>query len=121
MIKKRKTAKDLIEGSQESTMLIYTIKDTVSQDIGPLFESVSDDVACRKIAHDLSSMPPSLVNDYELYCIGYVKRGAGEVKLQYEEARIVDFRPLWHVLQGIRKAQDEKANKKALEAVNESN
>lgn len=119
MLKKRKNIDDVSKGHMNSGLLLYVIKDTVSQDIGPLFEAISDDVACRKIAHEFADMPPVMVNDYELHCIGYINRIDGQAQLYSEDARIVDFKPLWHVLQGIKKAKADKVEKKALEAANE--
>jgi len=48
---------------------VYTVKDKLAEEAGPPFIAVNDKVALRQFKQ--MNIPKSLINEYELLCIGY--------------------------------------------------
>lgn len=54
----------------ERKAFLYSVKDTLAQDFGPLFEAVSHPVALRATKQMLRTVDESSRNDYVLFCVG---------------------------------------------------
>lgn len=56
---------------------LYTIKDKIADEYGPIFQAVNDGVAVRSTAQVIRDAPDP--NDYELYCVGAFNSDTGAV------------------------------------------
>lgn len=49
---------------------LYCLYDRVAEEAGPLFHAVNDGVALRQTVHTLRPLPPTVREEYSLFCIG---------------------------------------------------
>ena len=72
------------------TIYLYSIYDSVAEEFGPIFEAGNDSVALRAKKGLLKQVDPSMLAEFDLYCVGEYEIVAGEVQVKgYEEMRAV--------------------------------
>lgn len=69
-------------------MKIYTVRDDLAEEFGPLFEQKNDATAKRSVEELLKDKPYPA--DYSLYCIGEFDHDTGTFK-PFEKSSIVDL------------------------------
>lgn len=70
---------------------LYTIKDTIADEFGPLFQAKNDGVASRQFKHLLQREDLDFNNnEYLLYCVGEWNTEDGNFK-KYEKTLLVDI------------------------------
>lgn len=63
-------------------MKLYSIKDLVSEEFGPIFSQVNDGTAVRAARNTLASAPPYAINDFRLYGFGSFDVKSGKIVLE---------------------------------------
>ena len=68
------------------TIYLYSIYDSVAEEFGPIFEAVNEAVALRAKKGLLKQVDPSMLAEFDLFCVGEYEIVEGEVKVTgYEE------------------------------------
>ena len=76
---------------------LYTIRDLVAGEAGPLINAVNDGVAVRQCCQLLHSVSVVDVNDYSLICLGVYDTVEMTIKSEYYEIEFQSFYALYSV------------------------
>lgn len=57
---------------------VYSIKDDVAQQFGPLFFAINNEVAKREFQRVISTVDQNIRNDYSLWCLGSFDEETGD-------------------------------------------
>jgi len=68
---------------------LYSIRDTVAEDFGPIFQAPNHATARRNYNNLLVSVPDTIKEDYQLFHIGYFDTSLGIIE-QREKNELVD-------------------------------
>lgn len=64
------------------TIYLYSIYDSVAEEFGPIFEAGNDSVALRAKKGLLKQVDPSMLAEFDLYCVGEYEIVEGKVKVK---------------------------------------
>lgn len=93
----------------ENVFNIYSIKDNVAEQFGPLFEAVNDKVAARSFVQQMSKIDKRYVKDYTLYNLGSYNTKSGELMQDHLPVSVY----IYDVSDGYVKSKEEATNKEA--------
>ena len=68
---------------------LYSVKDVVAEEFGPVFMAVNDGVALRSFGKLIQEVPEP--QEYELYSVGVFKPDSGRIITLGDEPRKVEF------------------------------
>ena len=68
---------------------LYSVKDVVAEEFGPVFMAVNDGVALRSFGKLLKDVPEP--QEYELYSVGVFKPDSGRIITLGDEPRKIEF------------------------------
>ena len=68
---------------------LYSVKDVVAEELGPVFMAVNDGVALRSFSKLIQDVPEP--QEYELYSVGVFKPDSGRIITLDDEPRKVAF------------------------------
>lgn len=68
---------------------LYSVKDVVAEEFGPVFMAVNDGVALRSFGKLIQDVPEP--QEYELYSVGVFKPDSGRVITLGEDPRKIEF------------------------------
>ena len=72
------------------TIYLYSIYDRVAEEFGPIFEAGNEAIALRAKKGLLKQVDPSMLADFDLFCVGEYEIVEGGVKVQgYDEMKAV--------------------------------
>ena len=79
-----------IVGIDFSSIRLYSIYDSLSDEYGPIFQAVNDRVAQRNFRNILNQVDVSSKYDFRLYFLGYFDQKKGSIKYAADDAYIVE-------------------------------